>query len=81
MLLPIFCPAQTKQPLDQSPPPSAVDPVDFEEMAAEQNRCPETQRLLGGTSLKLAFHQAGAQHLAGDVSTGNCSPQIKKKHF
>jgi hypothetical protein len=27
--------------------------VDFEEMAAEQNRCPETQRLLGGTSLKL----------------------------
>jgi hypothetical protein len=34
---------------------SAAEPVDFEEMAAEQNRCPETQRLLGGTSLKLAF--------------------------
>ncbi len=30
-------------------------------MAAEQNRCPETQRLLGGTSLKLAFCQTGAQ--------------------
>ncbi len=49
---------------------SAADPVDFEEMAAEQNRCPETQRLLGGTSLKLVFRQTGAQRLAGDVSTG-----------
>jgi hypothetical protein len=26
--------------------------------------------LLGGSSLKLAFHQAGVQSLAGDVSTG-----------
>ncbi len=25
---------------------SAADPVDFEEMAAKQNRCPETQRLM-----------------------------------
>jgi hypothetical protein len=32
----------------------------LEEMAAEQNRCAETQRLLGGTSLKLAFRQTGA---------------------
>ncbi len=46
---------------------SVVDAVDFEEMAAEQNRCPETQRLLGGTYLKLAFRQTGAQRLAGDV--------------
>jgi hypothetical protein len=30
---------------------SAADPVDFEEMAPEQNRCPETQRLLGCTPL------------------------------
>jgi hypothetical protein len=49
----------------------AAEPVDFEEMAAKQNRCPETQRLLGGTTLKLAFRQTGAQRLAGDVSTGN----------
>jgi hypothetical protein len=48
---------------------SAADPVDFEEMAAEQNRCPEAQRLLGGTSLKLAFRQTGAQHLAADEAT------------
>jgi hypothetical protein len=34
---------------------SAADPVDFKEMVAEQNRCPETRRLLGSTSLKLAF--------------------------
>jgi hypothetical protein len=50
---------------------SAADPVDFEEMAAEQNCCPEMQRLLGGTSLKLTSCQTGAQRLAGDVSTGN----------
>jgi hypothetical protein len=50
---------------------SAAGPVDFEEMAAKQNRFPETLRLLGGTSLKLAFHQTGAQRLARDVSTGN----------
>jgi hypothetical protein len=36
-----------------------ADPVDFEEMATEQNHCPETQRLLGGTSPKLAFRQTG----------------------
>jgi hypothetical protein len=48
----------------------AAEPVDFEEMAAKQHRCPETQRLLGGTSLNLAFCQTGAQYLAGDVSTG-----------
>jgi hypothetical protein len=35
-----------------------ADPVDFEVMAAEQNRCAETQQLLGGSSLKLAFPQA-----------------------
>jgi hypothetical protein len=75
MSLPNFCPAQTKQPLDQSP----ADPVDLEEMAAEQNRCPETQRLLGGTSLKLAFRQTGAQRLAGDVSTGNFHPIVPLK--
>ncbi len=58
---------------------SAADPVDFEEMAAKQNRCPETQRLLGGTSLKLAFCQTGAQRLAGDVSRGNFRPMVPLK--
>jgi hypothetical protein len=43
---------------------SAADPEDFEEMAAKQNRYPETQRLLGGTSRKLAFRQTGAQAVA-----------------
>jgi hypothetical protein len=33
--------------------------VDFEEMAAEQNRCPETQHLLGGQPLNwLSARQA-----------------------
>jgi hypothetical protein len=40
-----------------------ADPVYFKAMAAEQNRCTETQRLLGGSSLKLAFQQAGTQRL------------------
>jgi hypothetical protein len=48
-------------------------------MADKQNRCPETQRLLGGTLLKLAFHQTGAQRLAGDVSTGNFHPIVPLK--
>jgi hypothetical protein len=48
-------------------------------MAAEQHRCPETQWLLGGTSLKLAFRQTGAQRLAGDVSTGTFCPIVPLK--
>ncbi len=58
---------------------TAADPMDFEEMAAEQNGCPETQCLLGDTSLKLAFRQTGAQRLAGDVSTGNFHPIVPLK--
>ncbi len=73
--------------LSRPPPPStgtvaataAADPVDFEEMAAEQNRCPETQHLLGSTSLKLAFRQTGAQRLAGDISTGTFRPIVPLK--
>jgi hypothetical protein len=57
----------------------AADPVDFEAMAAKQNRCTEMQRLLGGSSLKLAFCQAGAQRLAGDVSTGVFCPIVPEK--
>ncbi len=53
---------------------AATDPVDFKEMAAEQQCCPETQRSLGGTSLKIAFCQTGAQRLAGDISTGTFCP-------
>jgi hypothetical protein len=58
---------------------AAADPVDLEEMAAEQNRCPETQHLLGGTSLKSAFRQTGAQCLAGDISTGTFCPIVPLK--
>jgi hypothetical protein len=49
---------------------TAADPVDFEEMFTKQHCCPEMQCLLSGRSLKLAFRLTGAQHLAGDVSTG-----------
>ena len=50
---------------------AAVEPIDFEAMAAEQARCPETQRLLGGSSLKIGSRQEGQQDLLGDTSTGN----------
>ncbi len=63
---------------------AAADPVDFEEMAAEQNHCAEMQRLLDGTSLKLAIRRTGTQCLAGDVSTGVFQPivpQNSKKIF
>jgi hypothetical protein len=46
-----------------------ADPVDFKAMVTEENRCAETHRLLGGSSLKLAFQQAGTQRLVGNVST------------
>jgi hypothetical protein len=58
---------------------AAAAPVDFEEMAAEQNSCPETQRLLGGKSLKFAFRQTGAQRLAGDIYTGTFRPIVPLK--
>jgi hypothetical protein len=48
--------------------------VDYEEVAAEQHHCPEAQRLLCSTSLKLAFCQTDAQRLAEDVSTDNFCP-------
>jgi hypothetical protein len=49
-------------------------------MAAEQNSCAEkTQHLLSGTSLKLAFCQAGAHRLAGDASTGVFQPIVLQK--
>jgi hypothetical protein len=48
-------------------------------MAAEQNRCAEMQRLLGRSSLKIAFRQAGAQSLVGDVSTGVFCPIVPAK--
>jgi hypothetical protein len=59
--------------------PMAADPVDCAEMAAEQHCCLEMQQLLGGTSLKLAFRQTGAQHLAGDVSTSTFRPMVPLK--
>ncbi len=79
MSLPIICPCPNQTTTGLVAAMMAADPVDFEEMAVEQNRCPETQRLIGSTSLKLAFRQTGAQCLAGDVSTGNFRPIVPLK--
>jgi hypothetical protein len=65
------------RPLPQSA--VAADPVDYEEMAPEQNRSVETQRLLGSTSLKLAFRQTAAQRVAGEVSPGIFHPIVPLK--
>jgi hypothetical protein len=66
------------RPLPEStktvPSTAAADPVDCEEMAADQNHFAEMQRLLGSSSLKLAIHQTGTQRLAGDVSTSVFRP-------
>jgi hypothetical protein len=48
---------------------TAGDPFYFSAMAAEQNHCAETQRLLSSSSLKIVFQQAGAQRLVVDIST------------
>jgi hypothetical protein len=64
---------------------AAADPVDFETMATEQNHCVDMQILLGGSSLKIVFRQAGAQRLDGDVSAGVFHPivsaKFRKKRF
>jgi hypothetical protein len=79
MLLLIFLSSPLPQTTASVTAAVAANPVDYEEIAAEQNCCAETQRLLGGTSLKLAFHQKGAQQLAGDVSTGAFRPVVPLK--
>jgi hypothetical protein len=56
-----------------------ADLVDFKAMAAEQNHSTETHHLLGGSSFQLAFRPAGAQHLAGNVSTGTFRPIVPKR--
>jgi hypothetical protein len=58
---------------------AVADPVDFEAIAAKKNRCAETLHLLGSSSLKLAFRQAGAQHLVGNVSTEVFRPLVQTK--
>jgi hypothetical protein len=81
----IFCSAQIKQPLDQLPPRWWQTQWILKRWPPSKTRCPERQRLLGGTSLKLAFRQTGAQHLAGDVSKGNfrliVPLKFRKKQF
>jgi hypothetical protein len=79
MLLLIFCPPPPPQPAGTVATMAAADPVDYVEIAAEQNRCAERPRLLGGTSLKLGFCQIGAQHLDDDISIGGFRPIVPQK--
>ncbi len=78
----LSCPNQTAT--GSAATMSAADPVAFEEMAAEQNRCPETQRLPGGISLKLSFRHRrstpGWRCFQRQFSP-NCPPQNSGKAF
>jgi hypothetical protein len=55
---------------------AAADSVNFEAMAAERNSCAEMQRLLGSSSLQLAFCQAGNRHFSP-----HCPTKIQNRHF
>jgi hypothetical protein len=81
MLLPIFSrpPPPPPEPFGTVTIKAVVDTVDFEAMAAEQNGRAKMQRLLGVSSLKILFRQAGAQRLVGDVSTGVFRPVVPEK--
>jgi hypothetical protein len=74
-----FLPSPLLESTDTVAATAAADPVNFKEMAAKQNCCAETQSLLGGTSLKLAFYQTGAQCPSGDISTGVFRPIVPLK--
>jgi hypothetical protein len=82
---PIFCRAHPPpEPSGTVSATVAADPVDFEAMATEQNCCTEMQHLLSGSSLRLAFQQAGSQRLVSDVSLEFFVPssqQNSKKTF
>jgi hypothetical protein len=50
-------------------------------MAAEQNSCQETQRLIASSSsLKIDFQVIQGHRLAGDTSTGVWRPLVSPKH-
>jgi hypothetical protein len=51
----LFRPPPSPEPSGTVAATTVADPVDFEAKAAEQNSCTETQCLLGGSSLKIAF--------------------------
>jgi hypothetical protein len=51
----LSCPPPSPEPSGTVAAAAEADPVDFEAMATEQNRCVETQCLLSGSSLKLSF--------------------------
>jgi hypothetical protein len=48
-------------------------------MAVKQNRSPEMRRLLGGSSLTIAYRQAGAQRLVCDIFTDVFRPVVPEK--
>ncbi len=74
----IFCPAQTKQPLDQSPPRR------WRIQSISKRWLPSKTTARKRSACKAAHHsnwsrQIGAQRLAVDVSTGNFRPIVPLK--
>jgi hypothetical protein len=63
---------------------AAADSVDFKAMVAKQNHCVEIQRLLGGSSLKIAFRQAPRAWLVMfqlAISVPLSQQNLKKTYF
>jgi hypothetical protein len=57
------------------------DPINFQEMATEQENCAETQKLISGpTALTVSFQMVGGHRLAGDTSTGVWRPLVPLGH-
>ena len=47
------------------------EPIDFQDLAAEQETSPDTQKLIaGGSLLTIQFQDIGDRKLARDTSTG-----------
>jgi hypothetical protein len=78
MLLLTFClDLPHREPTGNVAAAVAADPVDFEAMAAEQNSCAKNAAF--ARQNKLAFCQAGAHRLAGDVSMDIFCPIVPQK--
>ena len=57
------------------------DPIDFQEMATEQENCAETQKLISGPkALTISFQAVGEHQLDGDISTGTWRPLVPLGH-
>ncbi len=57
------------------------NPIDYQELATEQENCAETQKLISGpTALTISFQTLGRHRLASDTSTGVWRRLVPLRH-